>query len=199
MKHRSLPNFSHPLVHGRTGVCRIAITSDRTRFVIAPGRSSPSIARTISGAIARPQRSLILCSRADDMLPSRFARARSASPRFVDALLTEIYVLPGRRQLGLRSNGWPWPLWPRLYAAAEPSGTGAAFAGALGSPSPRHPAGRALALRSDVLVLPKEVVRIELLLDLDQPAIVGAVGRLNPLALVLGEEVDVHAAAGIRR
>ena len=52
--------------------------------------------------------------------------------------------------------------------------------------------------RLDVLVHPEEVRRVVLLLELHQPIVRPTVGERDAVGLVLGEEVDVRAAAGKR-
>ena len=64
---------------------------------------------------------------------------------------------------------------------------------------PSYPIRRMLLSdRFDVMVHPEEVRRVVFLLDLHQPGVCRTVGERDAVGFVLGEEVDVRAAAGER-
>lgn len=74
-------------------------------------------------------------------------------------------------------------------------------ASAAGEARPRHAerwAHDLLSHRLDVLIHPEEVRRVVLLFELHQPLVRRTVGERDAVGLVLGEEIDVRAAAGER-
>src|SRR5574337_1022806 len=86
--------------------------------------------------------------------------------------------------------------WRGRRPAPEPSAR-AAFSPGGAAPAPP---GAASGLRPDVLVQAEQVAGIEALLQRREPRIVRAVGAGgHALRLVVGHEVDVHAAGGMRR